>query len=380
LKALPVLFLRGTPRERGIAYGVMARERIDDSLAFYADVALHAFGVTFGSLCDRMRENLPNWRSQAREYLDEIEGIAMGSGRLIEEILALNARPSLVSRPVPTASGECTSWAVLASATADRHVYTGQNWDFLRGAADSLVILHIGGSDQPHQVVLAEAGQLGRQGANAKGLALQANGLGVGAASSAIPGPILRRQILAQATLTDAWSAASKAVGVVGNLLLADRNGEVVDLEMSESEIATLIPDEAWYAHSNHFLAPVDHSAAPRPAASVDSIARERWTRKRLATDAANGGISLTTLMTMARVESDGEVGICCHAADQRDPLGWQTVASAITDLTDGVMWVAAGPPCSNAFFAIDIETGDRVGVDSTASVTGVGSHLDGKE
>ena len=87
------------PRERGLQYGEAAREQIERSIAYYRD----GFSRTSGLSWEDVLERVPAWNSLIDGYLpgilDEVEGIAAGSNRRVEEILALNGRGELARVP-----------------------------------------------------------------------------------------------------------------------------------------------------------------------------------------------------------------------------------------------------------------------------------------
>jgi isopenicillin-N N-acyltransferase-like protein len=75
--------------------------------------------------------------------------------------------------------------------------------------------------------------------------------------------------------------------------------------------------------------------------------------------EAARHGVTVGDLKAMLRDHFGGGRGICTHPVAAGGPHErWETVAAVITDLTTGVMSVAAGPPCSHEFTKLDIATG----------------------
>ncbi len=134
----PILEVHGTAHERGRMHGKLARKRIDHSVATYARLFAYcgidwqgaqALGAGYRDLIGALDA----------ELLEEIEGIAAGSGRRVDEILALNARteilpPTYPGEPHPGWTqiaaanvaagvpdwGECTSVAVKPGQSSDR--------------------------------------------------------------------------------------------------------------------------------------------------------------------------------------------------------------------------------------------------------------------
>ena len=88
----PIVEVTGTARERGRLHGSKARERIDRSVATYARLFAYCgidwkgaqkLGAGYRDVIGTLNPAL----------LEEIEGIAAGSGRHVNEILARQSRP-----------------------------------------------------------------------------------------------------------------------------------------------------------------------------------------------------------------------------------------------------------------------------------------------
>src|SRR4051794_20387870 len=162
------------PRERGRQYGEAAREQIERSIAYYAESFERSACLSW----ERVLEHVPLWSPQIDAYLpdilEEVGGIAEGANRRVEEILALNGRGELsAANPFADDAEEgCSSFAIMPEAAGDGHVYCGQNWDWREQTTDTVVVLRIEQPPRPTIVMLTEAGQVGRQGANSAGIAL----------------------------------------------------------------------------------------------------------------------------------------------------------------------------------------------------------------
>src|SRR6185295_16636529 len=67
----------------------------------------------------------------------------------------------------------CTTFGLLPSATADRHTWLGQNWDWLEGVHGRSFVLRARRNHKPGFVCLTEAGIAGgKMGINECGVAL----------------------------------------------------------------------------------------------------------------------------------------------------------------------------------------------------------------
>lgn len=364
----PLIHIQGDAMTRGIEYGEQAGEYIARSVAFYADVVSPATGVDWSERLEGVRRHQPVWAAQDPEIVTEIEGIAAGAGLDVAEVLAINTRGTIVpiskgghaEEAVPEEG--CTSFAILPEASQSGHMLTGQNWDYLEGIQESIVLVHVKPDDGgPTILMIVEAGQVGRHGATDAGIALHANGLtGRLRDDRGLPSPFWRRQILRERNISKAIGAALKPPKLGStNLVISHRDGFAVDIESQPNTARWLYPEDGWMVHTNHYLAEVPHELTDTYTPSGDSLLRYGRAYRHFERARRDGGISFEDITGMLRDHLGDGLGLCAHP-DPEVPAHerWQTVATAITDLTDGVMWIAKGPPCRHEFTPISIATG----------------------
>lgn len=345
------------PRERGRQHGEAARAQIERSIAFYREGFERASGLPWEGVLERV----PRWNALIESYLPdalpEIEGIADGANRRVEEILALNGRGELShGNPFDDATDECSSFAITDEGSGDAHVYCGQNWDWRERTRDTLVMLRIEQPPKPTIVMQTEAGQIGRHGANSAGIALNANGLGARFGDGlGVPQPYIRRKILDSAGFDDALEAVFQSRQVIcTNLLLTHRDGFAIDLETTPGRHGWMYPTAGVLVHANHFIAFVPPQLAEtyRPF-SPDSLYRvpriERVLRR-----AAEARDSAAMRALVREAMSDHFAypnSVCNHPDARRHELErYATVASSLVDLTTGEYWVTFGNPCEHDY------------------------------
>jgi isopenicillin-N N-acyltransferase-like protein len=345
------------PRERGRQYGEQARGQIERSIAYYSE----GFASTAGLPWERVLELVPRWNGLIDAYLpgilDEVAGIAEGANRRVEEILALNGRGELTGgNPFDDATDECSSFALLPEATGDGHTYAGQNWDWRELTRDTVIVLRVVQGDKPTIVMQTEAGQIGRQGANSAGIALNANGLGGRFGKGlGIPQPYIRRKILDSAGFDDALEAVFASTQVIcTNLLLTHRDGFTIDVETTPGRHGWMYATDGVLVHANHFIAFVPPQIADsyRPF-SPDSLYRVPRIEQGLrGVRAAASSEEVRDVVRAAMSDHFGYPASVCNHPDERQPAldRYETVASSLVDLTTGEYWMAFGPPCSNEY------------------------------
>ncbi|HEX5136246.1 MAG TPA: C45 family autoproteolytic acyltransferase/hydrolase [Planctomycetota bacterium] len=114
-----VLVVAGTPREMGLAHGkLLAKEIKEDVRAFLDDWAISDRGRTreeLQAIWEKLSPHIP------KRYLEEIDGIALGSGVPVEDLRLIHAIPSRY---------HCTGAAALPSVTKDGKLYHTRSLDY----------------------------------------------------------------------------------------------------------------------------------------------------------------------------------------------------------------------------------------------------------
>lgn len=361
----PLIEVSGSARERGQQHGLQAKARIAHAIATYARLFAYCgidwhgaqrLGAAYRDVIGDLDPAL----------LAEIEGIAAGAGRNVDEILALNARTEILPPSYPGAAhpelnkiaaanaklgvpdwGECTSIAVKPGASATGTTLLAQNWDWLGAQRAALVLLRVRSADGASCLTLTEAGMLAKIGLNRRGFGVCLNILrsSDNGAHAGVPVHVLLRALLERDSVADAVAFASKlSFGASSNVLCADASGDTAALEFSPRGLEVLRGADAALCHTNHFLAP---AAAQHQA----SLAPSLFTVPRLAritalTDAHEGKFSPADLQRMLRDEAEGYLSICRSPDPALAPeVCIETVASVVMDLGERVMHIAPDVP-----------------------------------
>src|SRR5262245_60216749 len=201
----PMVMVEGGPEERGRQYGTSAMALIDRTISAYRLIFKQFVGIDWSAARRIAAGYIAIADGFDRDIMDEIRGIASGSGHSVEDIMALNVRSEimLVARSVLT---ECTALAATGTATFDRHTLIGQNWDWVPTVADSCILLIVKQSGRPSIVTLVEAGLLAKVGCNSAGVGVCANVLVCDRdrTSAGVPIHLMLRRTLSSANLAEA--------------------------------------------------------------------------------------------------------------------------------------------------------------------------------
>jgi isopenicillin-N N-acyltransferase-like protein len=379
----PLIELSGSAYERGQQHGVAAKPLVQRSIATYSRLFAYC-GISWADAQQMGSAYRDLIGDLDADLLTEIEGIARGSDRHINEILALNARtellpPSYPGQPHPDRSkimavnsqdnlpdwGECTSLAVQPLQSATGTTLLAQNWDWLGAQRDALVLLRVQGESGVSYITLTEAGMLAKIGLNSHGFGVCLNILRStdDGAHPGLPVHVLLRKLLECHSVDEAITlAGSQTFGASSNVLCADAAGQTAALEFSPRGLEVMQGAQSVLCHTNHFLAPTasKHQASLLPSLSTVP----RLERVTALTDMAQGKFSVADLQRMLRDETDGYLSICRRPDPALDvDARIETVASVVMDLGQRVMHVAPDVPSLVEYQAVGLNPAVQAGL-----------------
>lgn len=343
-RQIPLVMSEGMPFARGLHLGRAQAKRVRQTVSAYRELFRVCAGLDPARVFDIAERFIPPIEAYAPHLLEEMRGIAEGSGHDLREIVAVNSRTELMYG-VPF--GECTSIGVTPEASADGHLRLAQNWDWKASLSGALVLWVIRRDDGPDVLTLTEAGMVGKIGVNASGFAMCVNLLKSyqDTGQPAVPMHIILRRVLEEA------HSVEEAIALIGsakrhtscNHLIADCNGHLADVEATPFGRQVLSPTRGVLVHANHCLdeelAPHDRTVRDQP----ETLARcERATRL-----SQEPPIDEARLRSILSDHATAPNSICRHVQtnlppDQQD----ESIASLIFDLTAGMLAIADGPPC----------------------------------
>jgi isopenicillin-N N-acyltransferase-like protein len=353
----PLIEIQGSTADRGFQYGKECKSLIDERIQILRNLfdASNIFDMSWDLALEKSKKFVPSVERCDPEQLEEIRGIAEGSGHKENMIFFLNVVYEFFSRKVPGVWSGCTAIAAMPQVTKDGVTLIGQNADWNEAFQGTLIILRMKRKSKPDVLQVCDAGTLGGNGVNSAGIALCANSLlSSGWSFEGVPHYFLKRGVLASEYFTDAISAITAANRCNShNYLLAHVDGLAVDIEATPNEMNLIYPDEGFIVHANHFVAQNPLIKDLKVAQSPDSIIRQMRADQQMRSD-----LGEITIESMKRIFMDhvGTPGSICRHPDERKPLmsQMQTNASYIFDLTNRKFLVARGHPCENQYNVLE--------------------------
>lgn len=265
----PFVSVDGTPYERGRAYGAAVPERVARSAEIYGRTL---DGLETGTdfrrkLIDEFAQRIEAFGAH---YLQEMRGIADGSGVPFDDVVLINARTEIVSRArrlagqapsrAPTEPEDgCTAAVILPNRSRNGRLLHGQNWDWRSECIDTGVVLRICRNDGPDFLTFTEAGGLARSGLNAAGIAITANYLECERdyRSTGVPLALIRRKVLEQGVFAEAIrTVVATPKSCANNMMLSTAEGFAIDFECAPDEAFPVLPRNDMIIHANHWISP----------------------------------------------------------------------------------------------------------------------------
>lgn len=335
------------PRSRGRELGHAFAREVRGTWAAYQQVfTTHGLDEALvREVSDQARDQVLTWGPC---QVEEIDGIAEGSGLEPWQVMAVNARSEVLARyrsPVP---GECSTSVSLPEDGSPRTV---QTWDWHEAFRGRTLAWQL--EPQPGRVVktFTEFGLLGKIGVTNAGLAVHFNLLQHDADGQqpGVPVHLLSRRILDEAASIAEAEALVRSTPVSASVALTlvqydGRAGEAVTLEAAPTGVRRVEAVDGLLLHANHFVHP-DLAPHDRLARSdADTHARQEMLGRRA--DALRSADLEVRAAAMECHESDG-AGLCCHPGGPDDlTMRWLTIATIALDVEKGQLSLRDGSPC----------------------------------
>jgi len=346
LQAVPIINVKGKPRERGRQQGEGAQPQIAGMLTAYREILPKTSKMMWEEARREAHKYLLYAEAAFPDLIEELRGIAEGADVLFEDVWLLNCYEEVTESHQMSA---CTCLAVRDDLTANGQVFLAHNEDWISVDRDHVYLINAKPSNGPAFVGMSYGPLLANVGFNQEGIGVAINSVYAKDARVGVPRILFSRAILTARTIGEAIKACVPQRRSGGyHYMLADDHGELYGVESSATEHVILYGQDGWLVHTNHYLSP-KMQALEQPGIYAGSHIRLNRARRLL--QAQIGEVTLAGLQALLRDHVNYPNSICGHEdpADlphQRE----QTVISLVMDLTERVVWAATGPPCEGEF------------------------------
>jgi isopenicillin-N N-acyltransferase-like protein len=357
----PLVDVAGGAYDRGRQHGRAVPERIAAGAALYRAQLGHR-GLDDATIDRLARSMLSHIEAFDPIYLDEMRGIADGSGLSLVDVLTINCRTEMlygfsrmkdeVMRHEATEDGDCTGLVVLPKRSATGRLMHAHNWDWRQECVDTGIVLRIRNESGPDILTFTEAGALARHGLNSNGVSLTGNAMSCHKDFQQGPGApvvLLRRRLLEATNLAHAMRTVYNAQRYCSsNMILAQSSaadGCCVSLEAAPDEVYWTLPQEDVLVHANHWLSPVALGKLRDPglAARPDSLYRQHRVESGLRAIVARG-IAWSDVRSILADDFGYPDGVLRSPKPGDFSSISATVATTLMDPANAVMWVARKP------------------------------------
>jgi isopenicillin-N N-acyltransferase-like protein len=391
----PQVNISGEPHQRGVQYGQAAEAQIRHSIASYS--RLFAFDVArdWHDIQTEALTYVPLLERSVPDLVEEMRGIAAGSGREFAEIVALNARTELLrgahgtgghpdraaaaernrlagvpSHPTPAEAvsidaippedrGECTTVAVQPSQ-AGGETLLAQTWDWNGEQRPACLMLQVDAPGIPTVLMMTEGGIIGKIGLNSAGVGVSLNILN-SKADGQVPGMpvhILLRRLLQCTSVAEGIEIAREVpAGGSSCITIADTTGQVVSLEVTPAGVGIVEPQDGLLVHTNHCLTQEAVRGEREKAPLAMAGTRGRFARAEQLLQQVPRPIDVPTLTEILRDHEGVPVPICRHPMQNLPVIAQaESVTGIVLDIGRRTMHVAAGIPCTVPFEPIALQ------------------------
>ena len=349
ISKFPVIEASGTPYEIGLTHGKCAKKQVEISINTYKAMFWDYSGISWDQAKSYADTFTPIIEAYDKDLLDEMQGVADGSGFDIKEILALNVRSEIVLQG--NNIDGCTSLALTPQVTQKGETWIAQNWDWKITQRDAIIILNITQQNKPNIKLVTEAGIIGKLGFNDAGIGVCLNALASDNKPEGLPLHIALRGILNSYTLSDTISAISKFnLSCCANFLIAHSEGEAITIEVGPSDFDVLYSNEGMITHTNHFTSQrLTHFKDTGKLAFPDTFLRLGRVNHLLKN--IDHKIELSDIQVILKDHNFYPDSICRHE-DVKDEPGKRigTVFSIIMNLSKLELYIAPGCPCETNY------------------------------
>lgn len=359
-KTFPFYRLSGTHKQIGQQFGKACKALIHKHLNSVYEHLQHHYQISPEIAMERALNYRPYVLKYAPYLDEEIQGIAEGANLTLGEAYILQVRAELNTEF--NRHNECTSFALTAEATEDGVPLVGENIDLPAFYTDVGVIIEIVPDEGPSSLMFTPAGQVSYIGINDLGLGVFGNYLNCDGWRLGLPRYMYTRIALNYDTVEKATEALQEIHrSAPQNLMMLDKDGVAVDLEITATDMAKIEPDNGMIAHTNHFIGENLLQEERSTGYKLENSQTRLKTVRKLLED-NHGRLNVEKMKDILYDRSHYPHCIYRKPGDKDQEVmnpasEIVTVVSAISKPSEGKLWIAVGPPYQYEYTCYTLES-----------------------
>lgn len=329
----------GTANERGRQIGSLLKMQIEtnykNQTEYYRNKENFDY-IKWGEIACRYIPIIEKW---APKVLEEMHGMAEGSGLAFDQILAMTTayEKSFARDQV---SDKCTSFLAAPKATKEGKTIVGQTNDecFTEWLPQLDAVIHHKEGDE-EAIIYTHPGVPAYMGINNYGLSVLWTYIDNGITGTGVPTNVIIRQLLGCRNVDEAIHYLQEIPHDIPNQFgLADKEGNIVSAECFPNKVYTMRSNE-YLIHANHNVIAVQEEERTCSQTTWDRYqVMEQQVKENL------GNIDVDLAKQFLKSHERFPHSICCHPFPEKP---WnKTLASMIYDLNEGKMHIAFGNAC----------------------------------
>lgn len=339
--------LRGTGFERGLQHGTAIKGAIDLAVQRWkADLREFRNSDPDLLIAEFLQATkfLPAIQKWTPDLLEEVRGMAEGSGHPFETMLAYQLVDELWVYLDERNAHHCSSVGV--ARRGHRPAFIAQNLDLESFRHGTQTVLHIRPPEgEPEQLVFTTAGLIGAVGVNRSGVAVGANTLmQLQASRDGLPVAFVVRGVLARTSEPSALAFLSGVKHASGQNYMLGIGGKVFDFEASARGVIRYRPcqGDSPVFHTNHPL--VNRDLKPWHTARQEGGGSEsRFDALRRRFGAKESDLSEKAAIAALRSRDTPRSSLCRSLGEGRSSFTFGSVVMTLSDPPS--LQVTCGPP-----------------------------------
>lgn len=347
--SLRVVEASGPPSQLGFEIGTQCKDLGQQMVEHCRQELKQKYNLEWDKAKVIARKYLAFCQDSIPVYVEELQGYGRGAELSLDDVFTVLFYYY---------SGEkekifgCTDFVVSANLTQEKHVLMAHNDDWDPKGANYLCLVRAKPQNAPAFLSVADGGILFGIGLNSAGLGFGINGLSPNDTRVGIPVAMVSRAMYGARTIVEALTYANLPHKQESdNNIVADKNGQIYDIEGSATDFELIYAIDGYLVHTNHYVTQKMRRYESDFQDDIKSIRRymcsvSRYNRA-LSLLRESEEISRQRIMEILRDHANYPCSICRHL-DEKVKVDdrVKTIYSSVVDLTAQEMWVCYGNPC----------------------------------